>query len=120
MEFDDENIVFSLKTPSKNEAVFSDKDKQISIKDQNGNKIIMSESGITIKSDKDINIEASQNLNLKGTQGVKIQSSPGDIQVTGMNVKLTADTQFSAEGSATAELKGGAQTSVKGAMVMIN
>ncbi len=120
MTFDDENIILTLTTPGKNEAVFSDKDKQILIQDQNGNKIQMDSSGITIKSDKDINIEASQNLTLKGNQGVTIESSPGDVTLKGMNIKQTATTQFSAEGSATAELKGGAQTTIKGAMVMIN
>lgn len=120
MEFDDENKVFTLKTPESNTAIFSDQDKQITIKDQNGNSIVMSESGITIKSDKDINIEASQNLNLKGNMGVNIQASSGDVQIKGMNIKNSADMEFSAEGSMTASLQGGTQATVKGAMVMIN
>jgi Rhs element Vgr protein len=120
IEFDDENKEFTIETPNKNSIVFSDKRKTIAIKDQNGNNILMSSSGITIKSAKNISIEANQKLILKGKQGVVIDSSPGDVTITGTNIKQTANVKFSASGSAQAELKGGAQTTIKGAMVMIN
>ena len=119
-KFNDKDKILTLETPGKNTAIFSDKDNKITIKDNNGNSMVMSKSGIDIKSGKNINIEASQNMVLKGTQGVKIESSPGDVVISGMNIKQSANTQFSAAGNATAELKGGAQTSIKGAMVMIN
>ncbi len=120
MQFDDENKVFTLTTPGKNTAIFSDKDKQITIKDENDNSIVMSDSGITIKSAKSINIEADQNLTLKGNQGVKIQASTGDVEVSGMNIKETAEVQYSAKGSAAAQINGGAELTLKGAMTMIN
>jgi Rhs element Vgr protein len=120
IEFDDENKVFTIETPSKNTAIFDDKNKTITIKDENKNSIEMSSKGITIKSNKDISIEAGKSLTLKGKQGVKIDSSPGDVTVKGTNIKQTASAQFSAKGSAKAELTGGAQTTIKGAMVMIN
>lgn len=120
IQFDDENKVLTLETPSKNTAIFSDEDKQITIKDQNNNSIVMSESGITIKSDKDITVQATQNLTLKGDQGVTIESSGGDVQIKGLNIKETAQMQYSAEGSMTASLQGGTETTIKGAMVMIN
>ena len=120
IQFDDENKVLTLKTPSANTAIFSDEDKQITIKDQNNNSIVMSESGITIKSDKDITVQATQNLTLQGDQGVTIESSGGDVQIKGLNIKQTAQMQYSAEGSMTASLQGGTETTIKGAMVMIN
>ncbi len=120
IQFDDENKVLTLETPSKNTAIFSDEDKQITIKDQNNNSIVMSESGITIKSDKDITVQATQNLTLQGDQGVTIESSGGDVQIKGLNIKETAQMQYSAEGSMTASLQGGTETTIKGAMVMIN
>ncbi len=120
MEFDDENVVLTLNTPSKNQAVFSDKDKKITIKDQNGNSIEMSSSGITLKSSKNINIEASQKLILRGDAGVDIQSSGDDVSIKGMNVKASADMGFSAVGEISAQLTGGTETTIKGAMVMIN
>lgn len=120
IEFDDENKEFTIETPSKNSIVFSDKGKTIEIKDQNSNSVLMSSSGITIKSPKNISIEATQKLTLKGNTGVDIQSSGGDVAIKGLNVKASADVAFSAKGSAQAELQGGAQTTIKGAMVMIN
>ncbi len=120
IRFDDENKVLTLETPSKNTAVFSDKNKQITITDQNNNSIVMSESGIIIKSDKNITVQAKQNLTLKGDQGVTIESSGGDVEIKGLNIKETAQMAYSAKGNATASLQGGAQTTIKGAMVMIN
>jgi Rhs element Vgr protein len=120
IRFDDENKVLTLETPSKNTAIFSDENKQITITDQNNNSIVMSESGIIIKSDKNITVQAKQNLTLKGDQGVTIESSGGDVEIKGLNIKETAQMKYSAKGNATASLLGGVQTTIKGAMVMIN
>ena len=120
IEFDDENVVWTLTTPNKNTVILSDKDKQITVKDQNDNSIVMSSSGITIKSAKDINIEATQKVNIKGNQGVTIDSSAGDVATSGMNIKETAQTQYTAKGNLTAEVQGGTQLTLKAAMVMIN
>lgn len=120
IEFDDENKVFTIETPSKNTAIFDDKKKEITIKDQHNNSVVMSSSGINIKSPKNIAIEANQKLTLKGKQGVIIDSSPGDVTIKGTNIKQTANVKLSAKGNAQAELTGGAQTTIKGAMVMIN
>jgi Rhs element Vgr protein len=120
IEFDDENRVFTINTPSKNQAIFSDKEKKITIKDQNGNSVEMASEGITIKSAKNIIVQATQKLTLKGNTGVDIESSGGDVNIKGLNVNSKANIKFSANGGAQAELKGGAQTIVKGAIVMIN
>ena len=120
IEFDDEKKILTLQTPNKNTAIFSDDEKSITIKDQNDNSIVMSDSGITIKSPKNITVEATQNLTLKGDQGVTIESSGGDVQIKGLNIKESAQMEYSAQGSMTASLQGGTQTTIKGAMVMIN
>lgn len=120
LQFDDTNKILTITTPGNNQIIFSDKDKQITLQDQNSNSVVMSSDGITMNSPKSITISATQNLTLKGNQGVTIQSSTGDVQISGMNVKETAQSQWSAEGSLTAQLQGGTQTTIKGAMVMIN
>lgn len=120
VQFDDENKILTLNTPQKNTLILSDQDKEISIKDQNGNSIVMNESGITINSGKDINITATGSLNLKGNAGVNIQASGGDVAIKGMNVKANGDMQFSAEGGMSASVQGGTELTLKGAMVMIN
>jgi uncharacterized protein involved in type VI secretion and phage assembly len=120
VEFDDENKIFTINTPSNNTIILSDKDKKITMQDQNSNSIVMSSDGITITSPKTITLNASENLVLKGAQGITVQSSGGDVQTSGMNIKETAQSQYSAEGSLTAQVQGGTQLTLKGAMVMIN
>ena len=120
IQFDDENRTFTIKTPGNNTIIVSDIDKQISIQDENNNSIVLSSDGISMKSPKNISIESDQKVSIKGTQGVSIQSSPGDVEVQGTNVKLTAEAEFSAEGSAMASVQGGAELILKGGMVLIN
>lgn len=120
IQFDDENKILTVETPAKNTVVISDKDKQISLTDENSNSIVMSSDGITIKSPKNINIQAQQKVTLAGTQGVTVEASAGDVAVTGMNIKETANEQYSAEGSMTAQISSGTQLTMKSAMIMIN
>jgi Rhs element Vgr protein len=120
IQFDDENVVFTIQTPGKNSVVLDDKANKLSLTDSNGNSIVMSSDGIKIKSVKDIIIEATNNVTVTGPQGIKINSSAGDVTVSGVNIKETADVQYSAEGTGTAKVTGGTQLTLKGAMVMIN
>lgn len=120
VEFDDENVVLTIMTPNKNQMIWSDKDKQITIKDQNENSVVMSSSGIEMKSPKNVTIQAAQKLALKGDMGVSIESSGGDVQEKGLNIKANAQVQYAAQGGATAQVQGGAQLTLKAGIVMIN
>lgn len=102
--FDDEKKSVTIKTPGDNSIVIDDDAKSIILKDQNNNKIEMSDKGIIIESGADISLKASS----------------GDIKVEGMNITLSADSQFKAEGSAGAELSTSANAVVKGSIVQIN
>lgn len=119
LEFDDENKVITLLTPGANTVVISDKDKSILLQDQNGNKVELGSSGITLDSPKDISITAKGGITLDAVGAVSI-SSKQDVKVEGLNVSHTANVGFTAKGNATAELSASGQTTVKGAMVMIN
>lgn len=119
IEFDDVDTILTLKTPAGNTIQMSEKDKLISLVDQNGNSLKMNDSGITINSSKDISITAGGNLNLSGSSGVSIKSD-ADVKADGMNVQLTAQVGFTGKGSGTAEVSASGQTTIKGAMVMIN
>lgn len=120
VEFNDEDKLFTIETPGKNTVIISDKDKSISLKDQNKNSIVMNSSGIEIKSPKNITLNATQKVIVKGAQGVDVSASGGDVSVKGLNIKQNANVQFVAKGGAQAEVSGGAQLTLKGAMVMIN
>lgn len=117
--FDDENKILTVITPANNKLVLDDKNKQIQMEDDNGNSMVMSSSGITIKSDKDITLQAGQQVTIKGTAGVTIQSSQ-DVDVKGMNINETADMNYAAKGNINAQVQGGAELTLKAAMVMIN
>ena len=127
IEFDDENKILTMTTPGENKMIYSDQDKQITIQDQNSNKVVMSESGIEMSSPKDIDIKATGNVNITGTGGVTIKSDANvEVEATanftgkGLEISLTADTEFKAEGSAAASIQGGGELTLKGGIVMIN
>lgn len=136
VEFDDENKVITITTPGNNQAVMSDKDKSITLQDQNsnkvlmnedgitiqdksGNKIVMSSSGIEINSASDLKASASQNVNVSATSNADIAANQ-NVSIKGLQVSATANTTFTAKGNASAELSASGQTTIKGAMVMIN
>ncbi|QKJ63522.1 type VI secretion system tip protein VgrG [Flavobacterium sp. M31R6] len=120
VEFDDENKIWTVATPNKNTIIISDKDKQITIKDENQNSIVMSSNGIDMSSPNNINISSQEKVTIKGTMGISIESNGGDVETKGMNIKETATMQYTANGGATAQVSGGAELTLKGAMVMIN
>ncbi len=76
--------------------------------------------GISIESAKDITLKAVGKIDITANQNITTKSSGGDIALQGLNVNAKAQVAFAAEGSASAELKASGQTTVKGAMVMIN
>lgn len=119
IKFDDEDKILTITTPDGNKLMMNDKDKMIEVEDMNGNKLIMNDSGISMDSPKDIKISAKGKISLDATGALDI-SSKADITVKGMNISQTANTSFKASGNASAELSASGQTTVKGAMVMIN
>ncbi len=118
--FDDDNTILTLLTPKNNTLVLDDKNGQIEMKDQNGNSIVMSSSGIAIKSNKTISIQAAQNVSIKGDTGIAVESSAGDVTTKGINIQETAQMQYGAKGSVSAQVEGGVSLTLKAAMVMIN
>ncbi len=104
LEFDDEKKVITMETPAGNSFVLDEDSTSINIQDQNGNKIILDSEGITIESAKDINLKASS----------------GDVKIEGINVEISGQSSFKAEGSGTAEISSGGTTTVKGSIVQIN
>lgn len=119
LEYDDEKKVITILTPAKNKIVISDDDKSILLQDQNDNKLKLDTAGISLDSPKDIKLTAQGNISLTATGKVAIKATQ-DATMDGMNVTHTAQIGFTGKGSATAELSASGQTTVKGAMVMIN
>jgi Rhs element Vgr protein len=119
IEFDDDKKIITIITPANNKIVLSDEGKSILIQDQNNNKVELNESGITLDSPKDIKITAKGKITLDAVGEIGI-TSKADVKVAGLNIKNEAQVGYVAKGSASAELSAAGQTTVKGAMVMIN
>lgn len=119
LEFNDEDKVITITTPGNNKVVFSDKDKSIVMTDQSNNKVELHTGGITLDSPKDIKITAKGTITLDAVGAVTI-TSKADVKIDGLNVNCEAKVGLVAKGAASAELSASGQTTVKGAMVMIN
>ena len=84
--FDDDKKAMVFETPGGNSITISDDESGIILKDQNGNKIQMDGSGITMESAKDLNLIGSANANVEGAQ-TSLKAS-GVMTVEGSLIQL--------------------------------
>lgn len=119
IEFNDADKTLTLTTPARNQLVFSDQDGSVVLQDQNGNSITLTESGITLNSPKDIAMVAQGGISLAATGAISLHAK-ADVKVDGLNIACQAQIGVSAKGNASAELSAAGQTTVRGALVMIN
>jgi uncharacterized protein involved in type VI secretion and phage assembly len=119
IEFDDKDKILTIDTPAGNSVVLSDKNKSITLKDEIGNKITMDPNGITLESSKDMVIKAAGKIELDAGTHMDIKAK-ADIDLEGLNVNAKAQAAFKAAGGASAEISASGNTTIKGAMVMIN
>lgn len=119
IEFNEDDKIITIETPAKNTLVLDEKDKSVTLKDQNGNSVKLSSAGITLESPKDIQLNAQGGITLKAATGIQLDCQ-ADIQAKGLNITAQAQIGFTGKGSATAELSAAGQTTVKGGLVMIN
>jgi Rhs element Vgr protein len=119
IEFDEDKKITTIVTPGNNTIVLSDDEKSILLQDQNDNKVELSPDGIVLDSPKDISITAQGKITIEAMDAIDV-SAQADVSVKGLNVNHEANVGFVAKGNASAELSASGQTTVKGAMVMIN
>lgn len=119
LEFDDDKKIITVITPGENKIVVSDDGQSILLQDQNNNKVKLSSDGILLDSPSDISIKATGKISLSATGNVEIESQ-ADVKASGLNIEHNAQVGFTAKGNASAEISASGNTTVKGAMVMIN
>ncbi|ERM81211.1 hypothetical protein P872_20205 [Rhodonellum psychrophilum GCM71 = DSM 17998] len=119
IRFDDEEKILTISTPGGNTFVLDDKNKQILVQDLNNNKLTMNDKGISLDSPKDIVLSAKGKITLDAMDEIGI-SSKADLKSKALNIAMEAQVGFKAAGNASAEISASGQTTVKGAMVMIN
>jgi Rhs element Vgr protein len=117
--FNDQDKIIEISTPAGNSVKLTEKDTSILIVDQNQNSIKMSPGGIEINSCKDISMSAKGDIKINADLSINIQATT-DLKGAGADISLEADAQLAVKGQATAELSSSGQTTVKGAIVMIN
>lgn len=118
LTFDDDQKVITLETPDGNKLNLSEHDKSVVLQDQHQNEIKLDQDGITINSKKDLKLNAPGAISIEGNSIAL--AAKAEISLKGVTINNTAQSSFSAKGNASAELIASGQTTVKGAMVMIN
>jgi len=116
---EDVKKIIEISTPGGHKVTMSDDQKTITILDSNSNKMEMSSSGISISSPGDITIKATGQIQMEAQTNVSIKAT-ADLSMQGLNVSAKAQVALQAQGQAQAELSASGQTTVRGAIVMIN
>ncbi|RRQ48393.1 type VI secretion system tip protein VgrG [Maribacter algicola] len=119
IRFDDDEKVLVFETPDGNSCTLNDKEKSITLKDLSGNSITLNDGGILIDSIKDVKLGAQGDVQISATGSIDLKAN-GDVKSDGTNIQFNAKSGFTAKGNASAEISASGQTTVKGAMVMIN
>lgn len=117
--YDEVKKIVTISTPGNNTVELSDDGNYIRLRDQNKNEIMMDKNGIILSSARDITLKAKGNITMDAAMKLS-GSARQDVSLEGLNVKVQAKIDVSVKGNATAELAASGQTTIKGAMVMIN
>ena len=119
LEFDDGDKKITISSPKGNSIVLNEKNNEITIIDQNKNSIKTSSNGIEIFSRKDINIKSGGSIDISSSNKLNLKSN-SNLNLSGSNINNSARIKFSANGSASSEIKSSGVTTVKGSIVQIN
>jgi Rhs element Vgr protein len=117
--FDDEKKVITIITPNNNQMIWNDEEQSITVQDQNENSIVMSSSGINIKSASNMSIEAAESISIKAGTTCTIEAGES-VTVQASTITAQAEMEAQIQGGMTASFTGGEEVSINGAMVMIN
>lgn len=110
------------------ELISGQKENMIKLDDNEEKILVHATKDYKTTVDNDYVLEATNKIELTvgqssitiDTSGITIKSASGDITIEGLNVKASAKVAAELKGSASAKLEASGQTTVKGAMVMIN
>jgi Rhs element Vgr protein len=118
MIFNDEKKSYSLETPGGKKVVLDDDEGLVTVEDENGNKITMSSSSVTVESASALKLKAATNITLEAVNITLSPSSQFAVSAGGSEIKAGGG---SAElKSATVKVEGSGMTEIKGGLVRIN
>lgn len=104
LRFDEADVVVTLSTPNGNQLRISDADGGISLSDENGNELTLGPDGIALKSASDVVIDAGADISLTATGNIDGGASGSATLKGGTGTEVSSD----------------GNTTVKGALVLIN
>jgi uncharacterized protein involved in type VI secretion and phage assembly len=122
----EENKISIIDAKKKSKILF-DGEGKMNIESEEEITLKCGQSSITMKKDgtidikgKDITIDATSKATMKSMQASFTAESSGDAKMAGTNAEVSGQVGAKVKANATAELSASGQTTVKGAMVMIN
>jgi uncharacterized protein involved in type VI secretion and phage assembly len=101
--FNDEKKSIHIETPGSRVFEMNDDDNTITVKDGNGNKMVLEQSGVTIESATDLTIKAGTSISISAPQ-----------------LSVKADGTLSIEGTGSTSIESSGMTEIKGSLVKIN
>lgn len=116
---DKEGPEIIIKTAKKALIQLSDKQKSIEIVDQNGNKVVLSNTGIHLTSNKDIHLNARGSISIQAGKDI-VLSGMQNVNLKSMNINAQASMKATLSGNASTEVKSSMATIIKGTTVLIN
>ncbi len=118
MIFNDDEKSYKLETPGGKKITLSDKDGVVQIEDENGNKIKMEASGVTVESATSLTLKATADIKLEAVNIILSPSSQFSVSAGGSEIKAGGGSaEFK---SASVKLEGSGITEIKGGLVKIN
>ena len=124
IKFEDEKI--SIIDAKKKSKILYDGKGKIDIESDEEIMLTCGQSSINMKKDgtiqikgKEITLDASSKVVIKSMGNVEVKAT-ADAKIEGLNTELSAQVGAKVKGNATAEITASGQTTVKGAIVMIN
>jgi Rhs element Vgr protein len=118
MIFNDSDKSLIIQTPVGKKMTISESDGVISFEDENGNKISMDSSSITVQSAADINLTANGDLNI---QAVNINlTASSSFALSSGGASLNAGSGSASLSAPTVSISGSGTTTINGGIVSIN
>ncbi|HYH57069.1 MAG TPA: phage baseplate assembly protein V, partial [Anseongella sp.] len=118
MLFDDDHKSFTVKTPGGKLITLNDTEGAILIEDENGNRIKMEASGVTVESASSLNLKAAADIKLEAVNILLSPSSQFGVSAGASEIKAGGGSaEFK---SATVKINGTGMTEIKGGLVKIN
>jgi Rhs element Vgr protein len=118
MIFNDDDKSYILETPGGKKVTLHDKDGIVKVEDENGNKITMEASSVTVESATSLKLKAATDITLEAVNITLTPSSQFSVSAGGSEIKAGGGSaEFK---SAMVKVDGSGMTEIKGGMVKIN